>query len=123
MTKPMTDERLNQIEQNTRMSEGVSSQTAFELCGEIRRLRAESEDRKSRLDTLFKHHEAEVERLKEEAQIVDTELQFKNLVIKARNEKLTAHEEAIAWAADCLKGHGNKLAVKEMYRRARLEEK
>jgi hypothetical protein len=28
------------------------------------RLRAESEDRKSRLEGLFKHHEAEVKRLK-----------------------------------------------------------
>jgi hypothetical protein len=81
MTKPMTDERLNQIEQNTRMSEGVSSQTAFELCGEIRRLRAESEDRKSRLDTLFKHHEAEVERLKEMKSSPPTRKRLRGLLI------------------------------------------
>jgi hypothetical protein len=44
------------------------SKTIDNYENEIRRLRAESEDRKSRLDTLFKHHEAEVERLKGEKQ-------------------------------------------------------
>ena len=63
----------------------------YRLRADVEKIHTElSEQTKVALDL-----EAEVERLKGEAQIVDTELQFKNLVIKARNEKLSVYKEAM----------------------------
>lgn len=66
----------------------------------------------------------ENERLREDTKkAVSIVQQAADNKIEMLETKLARYEEALSWAADCLMGHGNKLAIEEMYRIAALEGK